>query len=445
MTRAEWKGQASMTKRLHTEPPRQTADEAVRLIRSGDRIYIHEAAMAPHELLEALARRAPELHDVQTFSLHTEGPAPHASPEVAGHIRHNALFIGSNVRAAVNEGRADYTPVFLSDIPALITYGPLKPDVALIQVSPPDDHGFCRLGMSIACARAAVDTAPVVIAMVNKQVPETMGNSAVHISRFSAMVEVDRPLPTLQPPALGPIEQAIGQHVAELIPDRATLQMGIGAIPDATLACLTDREDLGIHTEMFSDGLLALANLGVITNRFKPTWRNRVVTSFAVGSQNVVNFVHGNPFVEFHPSDIVNDTREIRQIDGMIAINSAIEIDLTGQIVADSIGSRFYSGIGGQMDFMRGARLANDGKAIIALPSTAKGGAMSRIVPQIAAGAGVVTTRGHVQYVATEYGIVNLDGKSVRRRAELLIEIAHPDMRPDLIAATRQRFYSIAD
>jgi acyl-CoA hydrolase len=264
----------------------------------------------------------------------------------------------------------------------------------------------------------------------------------VHVSRFSAIVEVDRPLPTIKPATLGPVEQAIGQHVAGLIPDRATLQMGIGAIPDATLACLTDREDLGVHTEMFSDGLVALANTGVITNRFKPTWRNRIVTSFVVGSRNVIDFVHENPFVEFHPSDIVNDTREIRLIDGMVAINSAIEIDLTGQIVADSIGSRFYSGIGGQMDFIRGARLSHGGKAIIALPSTAKGGATSRIVPTIAPGAGVVTTRGHVQYVATEHGIVNLDGRSVRQRAELLIEIAHPDMRADLIAATKQRFYS---
>ncbi len=431
-----------MTKRPQTAPPRQTADEAVRLIRSGDRVYIHEAAMAPHELLDALARRAPELHDVETISLHTEGPAPHASPEVAGHIRHNALFMGKNVRDAVNEGRADYTPTFLSEIPRLLTQGPLKPDVALIQVSPPDPHGFCRLGLSIACARSAVDSAPTVIALVNKQVPRTLGNSAVHISRFASIVEVDRPLPTVRPPVLGETEQAIGRHVADLIPDRATLQMGIGAIPDATLACLTDREDLGIHTEMFSDGLDALANTGVITNRFKPTWRNRIVTSFAIGSKQVFDFVHENPFVEFHPSDIVNDTREIRQIDGMVAINSAIEIDLTGQIVADSIGSRFYSGIGGQMDFIRGARLANGGKAIIALPSTEKGGSQSRIVPHIQPGAGVVTTRGHVQYVATEYGVVNLDGRSVRQRAELLIEIAHPDMRADLIAATKQRFYS---
>jgi acyl-CoA hydrolase len=424
------------------QPPILTADEAVKLIQSGHRVYIHEAAMAPIELLEALARRAPELHDVETISIHTEGPAPHVDPDVAGHIRHNALFIGSNVRAAVNEGRADYTPIFLSEIPHAISRGPLRPDVALVHVTPPDRHGYCRLGASIAIARSAVDTAPIVIALINPQVPNTLGNSAVHISRFAAMVEADRPLLTHERSEIDPIERAIGEHVAHLIPNRATLQMGIGAIPDATLACLTDREDLGIHTEMFSDGLIELVEAGVITNRYKPLWRGRVVTSFANGSQRVFDYIDNNPSVEFHPTNIVNDTREIRKNDGMIAINSAIEIDLTGQIVADSIGTRFYSGIGGQMDFMRGARLARDGKAIIAFPSTAKGNTLSRIVPVIADGAGVVTTRGHVQYVATEFGVVNLDGRSIRQRAELLISIAHPDMRADLEAASRQRRYS---
>jgi acyl-CoA hydrolase len=423
-------------------PPVVSADEAVRLIQSEQRVYLHEAAMTPHELLAALVRRAPELRDVETISLHTEGPAPHVQPELAGHLRHNALFVGANVRDAVNDGRADYTPVFLSEIPRLIAGGPLAIDAALIQVSPPDRNGFCRLGLSIACARAAVDFAPVVIALVNPQVPRTLGNSAVHVSRFAAMVQTDRPLPVITSAATGSIEQAIGAHVASIIPDRATLQMGIGAIPDATLSHLTDRNDLGVHTEMFSDGLVTLANAGVITNRYKTTWRNRIVTSFALGSTRVAEFVHDNPFVEFHPSDIVNDTREIRRIDGMIAINSAIEIDLTGQVVADSIGGRIYSGIGGQMDFIRGARLAPSGKAVIALPATAKGGAHSRIVPRIAEGAGVVTTRGHVEYVATEYGIVNLAGQSVRRRAELLIEIAHPDVRPELRAATRHRSLS---
>jgi acyl-CoA hydrolase len=420
-----------------------TADEAVRLVRSGDRVYLHEAAMTPHELLDALVRRAPDLRDVETVSLHTEGPAPHVAPELAGHLRHNALFVGANVREAVAAGRADYTPVFLSEVPRLIAEGTLALDVALLQVSPPDAHGFCRLGTSIACARAAADHARTVIGLVNPRVPRTLGNSAVHVTRFAALVETERALPSVEPSPPGEVERRIGEHIAALIPDRATLQMGIGAIPDAVLSCLGDREDLGVHTEMFSDGLLALAESGVVTNRFKLTWRGRVVASFAVGSQRLYDFVDGNPFVEFHPSDIVNDTREIRSIAGMIAINSAVEVDLTGQVVADSIGERIYSGIGGQMDFVRGARLSPGGKAIIALPSTARGGAVSRIVPALAPGAGVVTTRGHVQYVATEFGVVNLDAQPLRRRAELLISIAHPDVRPDLRAAALRRFVSL--
>ncbi|MEA2528454.1 MAG: hypothetical protein QOG89_98 [Thermomicrobiales bacterium] len=424
-------------------PPLVTADEAMRLVRSGDRVYLHEAAMTPHELLAALVRRAPELRDVETVSLHTEGPAPHVAPELAGQIRHNALFVGSNVREAVNAGRADYTPVFLSEVPRLIAEGTLALDVALLQVSPPDRHGFCRLGTSIACARAAADHARTVIGLVNPRVPRTLGNSAVHVSRFAALVETERALPAVAPPPAGEVERRIGEQVAALIPDRATLQMGIGAIPDAVLSCLGDREDLGVHTEMFSDGLLALAESGVISNRFKTSWRGRVVASFAVGTQRLYDFVDGNPFVEFHPSDVVNDTREIRRIAGMVAINSAVEIDLTGQVVADSIGERIYSGIGGQMDFVRGARLSPGGKAVIALPATARGGTVSRVVPALAPGAGVVTTRGHVQYVATEYGVVNLDAQPLRCRAELLISIAHPDVRGELRAAAAQRFTSI--
>jgi 4-hydroxybutyrate CoA-transferase len=424
-------------------PPVLTADEAVRLIEPGDRVYLHEVAMTPHELLEALVRRAPELSAVEVVSLHTEGPAPHVAPELAGHMRHNALFVGANVREAVNDGRADYTPVFLSQVPEMFTDGRLPLDVALLQVSPPDQHGFCRLGTSIACARAAADHARTVIALVNPRVPRTLGNSAVHIRRFAAMVETDRPLPTVEPPAIGEVERQIGEHVAALVPDRATLQMGIGAIPDAVLSCLDDRKDLGVHTEMFSDGLLALAEAGIVTNRFKTTWRGRIVTSFALGSQRLYDFVDANPFVEFHGSDIVNDTREIRRNERMTSINSAIEVDLTGQVVADSIGERIYSGIGGQMDFVWGANLAPEGKAIIALPATAKGGTVSRIVQTIQPGAGVVTTRGHVQYVVTEYGAVDLSGQPLRRRAELLISIAHPDVRPELQVAAVRRHFSI--
>jgi acyl-CoA hydrolase len=416
-----------------------TADEAVRLIDSGDRVYLHEVAMTPHELLDALVRRASEVTGVETISLHTEGPAPYVAPGLEGHIRHNALFVGANVREAVNAGRADYTPVFLSQVPQLVRQGPLRLDVALLQVSPPDAHGFCRLGTSIACARAAADSAETVIALVNPRVPRTLGNSAVHVSRFAALVEADRPLPTTTPPAIGEVEQRIGEHVAALVPDGATLQMGIGAIPDAVLAHLHDHADLGVHTEMFSDGLLALADAGIVTNRLKNTWRGRIVTSFALGSQRLYEFVDNNPFVEFHPSDIVNDTREIRRNAQLIAINSAVEIDITGQVVADSIGPRIYSGIGGQMDFVHGAQLSPGGKAVIALPATAKDGAISRIVGQVAPASGIVTTRGHVQYVVTEYGVVNLAGQSLRRRAELLISIAHPDHRPALHAAAAAR------
>jgi 4-hydroxybutyrate CoA-transferase len=424
-------------------PPVLTADEAVRLIEPGNRVYLHEVAMTPHELLDALVRRALGLADIEVVSLHTEGPAPHVAPEMAGHLRHNALFVGANVREAVNDGRADYTPVFLSAVPELFTSGRLSLDVALLQVSPPDQHGFCRLGTSIACARAAADSARTVIALVNPRVPRTLGNSAVHLSRFAALVEADRPLPTVEPPVIGAVERQVGENVAALVPDRATLQMGIGAIPDAVLTCLGDRADLGVHIEMFSDGLLALAEAGIVTNRFKTTWRGRIVTSFALGSQRLYDFVDGNPFVEFHGSDIVNDTREIRQIERMTAINSAIEIDLTGQVVADSIGDRIYSGIGGQMDFISGASHAPEGQAIIALPATARGGSVSRIVPTIQPGAGVVTTRGHVQYVVTEYGAVDLSGQPLRRRAEPLIAIAHPDARPELQAAAVRRHLSL--
>lgn len=420
-------------------PPTVSADEAVQVIQSGNRVYLHEVAMTPFELIDALCRRAHELTDVETISIHTEGPAPYVAPEMEGHIRHNALFVGKNVREAVNSGRADYTPVFLSEIPAMIRGAQLPVDVALLQVSPPDRHGFCRLGMSISCARAAADGARHVIGLVNPRVPLTMGNSAIHVSRFDFLVMTDRPLPTISPAAIDPSERLIGEHVASLIPDRSTLQMGIGAIPDAVLACLHDREDLGVHTEMFTDGLVELAEAGVITNRCKTTWRGRIVASFALGSQKLYDFVDNNPFVEFHPSDIVNDTREIRKIERMTAINSALQVDLTGQVVADSIGERIYSGIGGQMDFIHGANLAPEGKAIIALPATARDGQISRIVSSIEPAAGVVTTRGHVQFVATEFGVVNLESQPIRKRAELLISVAHPDFRPELRAAAVRR------
>ena len=416
-----------------------TADEAVATIQSGDRVYIHEAAMAPIGLIEALGRRLPHLRDIEVVHIHTEAPAPYTLPEMAGHARHNALFCGANVRQAVNEGRADYTPVFLSEIPSLFRDGTLPIDVALIQISPPNQHGYGTLGASVAIARAAVTHARRVIAEINPQVPQTHGNTGIHTDRISHAVEVDRPLPGPTPAVPGEIERQIAAHIAPLVANGSTLQLGIGAIPNAVLAALENHEELGIHTEMFSEGVMELACKGVITNSRKSRYPGRIVTSFVNGSQELYDFVDDNPFVEFHSSDIVNDTFEIAQQHMMVAINSAIEIDLTGQVVADSIGERIYSGIGGQMDFVRGAVLSPGGKAINALPSTARGGTQSRIVAHLQPGAGVVTTRGHVQYVATEYGIANLRGLSIRQRAAALIELAHPDHRPELRAAAAGR------
>ena len=421
----------------------RTAESAVACIASGQRVYVHEAAMVPESLLQALVARAPELEAVELVHLHVEGSAPHAAPEVAGHLRHNALFVGGNTRAAVAEGRADFTPVFLSEIPGMFRSGELPLDVALVQVSLPDEHGYCRLGLSVACALPAVEAARIVIAELNPRVPRPMGNSAIHISEIHYAVEVDRPLPQAAPAPFGPVEQAIGEHVAHLVPHGATIQVGIGKVPNAVLAALGEHQDLGVHTEMFSDGLLELARRGVINGRKKTRFERRVVTSFATGTAALHDFVHDNPFVEFHPSHRVNDPYEIRKQHAMVAINSALEIDLTGQVCADSVGERIHSGIGGQMDFVQGALRSEGGRAIIALPSTAgvgPGGTLiSRIVPRLRPGAGVVTTRGHVQWVVTEHGAVNLRGKTIRERAELLVRIAHPDVRGELRAAAAER------
>jgi acyl-CoA hydrolase len=416
------------------------ADEALRLVQSGHRVYVHEAAMTPQSLVQALARRAPEVQGVEIVHLHTEGPAPYVEPDYAGHLRHNALFVGPNVRVAVDDGRADFTPTFLYEIPAMIREGPLRIDAALLQLSPPNAHGFCRLGLSVACARAAADHADIVIAEINPRVPQTSGNTAVHVSRIAAAVEVDHPLPCIAAQSIDEVERAIGRNVAELVPDGATLQAGIGAVPDAVMAALSGHNDLGVHTEMFSDGLVDLFETGVVTNRRKTRFEGRAVASFATGSERLHRFVDHNPGIEFHPSHVVNDPNEIGKQHAMIAINSAIEIDLTGQICADSFGDRIHSGIGGQMDFVQGAVRSRGGKPIMALRSTAKDGTVSRIVPRLRPGAGVVTTRGHVQWVVTEYGAVNLHGRSIRDRARLLIEVAHPDFRGRLTDAARERF-----
>lgn len=409
-------------------------DEAVQVITSGMRVFVHGAAATPSILLEALARRR-DLSDVTIYHLHTAGEAPFAAPEHHGRFHSVSLFAGPPLRQAINEGRADFVPVFLSDIPALFYSRRIPLDVAILQLSPPDKHGYATLGTSVDAALAASQSARYIIAEINERMPRSHGNTLVPIDRVHAFTHTDHPIhehPRAEP---SPIEDAIGQHASALVPDGATLQMGIGAIPDAVLRRLFDKHDLGVHTEMFSDGVVDLAEAGVITNRRKKVHRGRIITSFVNGTQRVYDFVDDNAFVEFHPCDHTNDTAIIRRNDHVVAINSALEIDLSGQVCADSIGTRIYSGIGGQMDFIRGSALSHDGRAIIALPSTAAGGTVSRIVPTLKPGAGVVTTRGHVHWVVTEYGAVDLWGLSLRARAEALISIAHPDFRPDLRAA----------
>jgi acyl-CoA hydrolase len=406
-------------------------DDAVALIQNGMRAYIHGACASPLPLLEAMVARK-SLEDVTLYHLHVGGDAPFARPENADRFHSVSFFAGPNVRGIIESGQADFIPVFLSDIPELFSSGLIPLDVAIIQVSPPDRHGLCTLGTSCDATRAAVDAARIVIAEVNERMPRTHGYTAVSLSRITALIHTDRPLVTHEPALIGEVESRIGQIVADLVPDGATLQLGIGAIPDAVLSRLHHKSNLGVHTEMFSDGLVDLVESGAITNSLKTVKPGRIVTSFISGTKRLFDFVDDNAQVEFHPSDRTNDTAVIRRNDNVIAINSALEIDLSGQVCADSLGHRIYSGIGGQMDFMRGAALSKGGKPILALPSTARGGAVSRIAGELAAGAGVVTTRGHVQWIVTEYGAVNLHGLPLRQRGEALISIAHPDFRAGL-------------
>jgi acyl-CoA hydrolase len=414
-------------------------EEAIANITSGMRVFVHGAAATPTPLLDALAART-DLDDVTLYHLHLEGRVAVAEPECAGRFRSNSLFTGATLRAAVNDGRADFTPIFLSDIPRLFTSGRVPLDAALMQLSPPDKHGYCTVGTSADTAVAAARSARMIIAEINEQMPRTHGNTLLHISEIAAFTRTDRPLPSHAPAEPSEAESMIGAHIALLVPDGATLQMGIGAIPDAVLSRLFDKQDLGVHTEMFSDRVVDLAEAGVITNRRKKVHPGRITTSFVAGSRRLYDFVDDNPFVEFYPADHTNDTSVIRKNSHVVAVNSAIEVDLSGQVVADSVGFRIYSGIGGQMDFMRGAALSPGGVPIIALPSTAAGGNVSRIVAAIKPGAGVVTTRGHVHWIVTEYGAVDLWGCSLRERAEALVSIAHPDFRAELrreIAAAR--------
>jgi 4-hydroxybutyrate CoA-transferase len=411
--------------------------EAVAGIQSGDQVYVHCAAAAPSVLLDALVARAPELHDVEVIHLHIEGPGPHLAAEMADHFRHRALFVGPNARAAVNEGRADYVPVFLSEVPHLFDRGALGLDAVLVNATPPDAHGFCSLGTSVEAMHAAIRAARTVIVQINRAMPRTLGESFIHVNDVDLAVEVDVPPYEHANGKIGDVERQIGQYVAELIPDGATLQLGIGAIPAATALALDGHRDLGIHTEMFTDSVVDLVEKGVVTGAMKERNRGKIVTAFLMGTKRLYDFVNDNPMVEMRPVDFTNDTHVIRSFATMTAINSAIEVDLSGQVVADSIGSRIYSGVGGQMDFVRGAALASQGRAIIALPSTAADGTISRIVPTLSPGSGVVTTRAHVRTIVTEWGVAELFGRSLRERASALIAIAHPDHRDVLRAAVQ--------
>lgn len=409
-----------------------SAEEAVKVVQSNDRVYIHAVSMAPQELIKALTARADELRNVEVCHLHIEGEAPYADPKYADSFHVNSLFIGANVRQTIKAGNGSYTPVFLSEIPYLFRHDILPIDVALLQVSPPDKHGYCSMGCSVDASLAAAQSAKHVIAQVNPQVPRSHGDGLIHVSKFDSLVQVNTALPTHAPTQPTETEMQIGKNVASLIEDGSCLQMGIGAIPNAALSQMGHLKDLGVHTEMFSDGILDLVEKGVINGSQKKTHPGKIISGFAMGSQRLYDFIDDNPLVNLLDIAYVNDTAVIRKNQKAVSINSAVEIDLTGQVCADSIGSRMYSGVGGQMDFMRGAMLSKGGKPIIALPSTTRRGE-TRIVPFLKPGAGVVTTRSHVHYIVTEYGIADLYGKTLKQRAEALSGIAHPDHREEIL------------
>jgi acyl-CoA hydrolase len=416
-----------------------SSDEAVSYIQSRQHVFIHTAAAAPQQLVKALTRRHKELRKVQIFHLHTEGEAPYTQPEYKESFSTHVFFTAKNVRSAMKTGQADYIPVFLSEVPHLFNRGIINLNAAMIQVSPPDKHGFCSLGISVDATRAAILNADTVIAQINPNMPRTHGDGLIHVSEIDYGVNADDPIPEHRSVELSDVELKIGRHCASLVENGATLQMGIGNIPDAVLASLDDHKNLGIHTEMFSDGLIPLLESGVVNNSKKKIHPGKVVGSFAMGTRKLYDFMDDNPLIQMLDCAYVNDTAVIRRNPKVTAINSAIEIDLTGQVCADSIGTYQYSGVGGQMDFIRGASLSEGGRPIIALPSTT-GKGLSKIVPFLKEGAGVVTTRAHVHYIVTEYGVANLYGQSLRRRARSLIEIAHPDHREELEKAAYERF-----
>ena len=419
-----------------------TAEEAVSLIKSKQRVFIHGSAATPSFLLKALAARRNELNNVEIVSITTLGDMPIAEPECKGSFFMNSLFVSENVRKAVNSEQGGYVPIFLSEIGQLFRKNILPLDVAIISVSEPDSHGYCSLGVSVDIAKPAIETAKLIIAQVNKQMPRTHGDGHIHFSRFHAAVAVDEALPEVNYASkISENELRIGQFIGEMIEDRSTLQLGIGAIPDAVLRALKGHKDLGIHTEMFSNGVIELMGSGAITNAYKKSHPGKIVSSFAIGSKEMYKIIHDNPAFSFHEAAYVNDTAVIRKNPKVISINSCLEMDLTGQVCADSIGTYHFSGVGGQMDFMRGASLSEGGKPIMALSSVTKKGA-SKIVPFLKQGAGVVTTRAHLQYVVTEYGVAFLYGKNLRQRAHELMRISHPDHRESLEKSIIERFGS---
>lgn len=413
-------------------------DTALSSIKSGQRVYLGSGAGVPRTLINGLIRRAPVLRNVEITHILAFAEAPYVDPTYAASFRHNALFIGHNVRRAVQEGRADFTPVFLSEIPGLFRNGILPIDVALVSLSTPDEHGFCSFGVEVGTTKPAAEAAQVIIAEINRQMPRTHGDSFIHVSQIDHIIETDSPLP--EAPQGGGSEEhmRIGQIIAGMVPDGATLQMGIGSIPDAVLNNLANHKDLGIHTELFSDGVIDMVEAGVITGYKKTFHPGKMVAGFLFGSKRLYDFVHDNPIIELHPTDYVNDPYNIAKNEKMVSINSALQVDLTGQVCADSIGTRFYSGVGGQIDFVRGAARSKGGLPIIAFPSTSMKGEVSRIVPMLIEGAGVTTSRNDVHYVVTEYGVASLHGKTIHQRVQELVGIAHPKFRDDLLKAAHE-------
>ncbi len=421
-----------------------TAEEAIaKSVRSGDRIFLTGNCSVPQRLMEALVDRAPDLENVEICHALTLGSGDYVAPEMEGHIRANSLFIGPNVRKAVQEGRADFTPVLLSEFTLLFKERILPLDVAFVHLSPPDEHGFCSYGIETGLTKSPAEAADIIVAEINENMPRCLGDSFIHVSRLDYIVPVDYPLLELPMSEgdLSGVHKKIGEYIAELIPDGATMQMGIGAIPDAVLRFLHDKRDLGVHTELFSDSVIDLVEAGVLTNARKTLHPGKITAGFMLGTQRLYDWVHDNPLIELHRTEYVNDPFVIAQNDRQVAINSAIEVDLTGQVCADSIGPKLYSGVGGQLDFIYGASRSDGGVPIIAMPATAKGEEFSRIVPMLKRGAGVVTTRYHVHYVVTEHGVADLYGKTIRERAKALINIAAPQFRDELTQAAKELNY----